>query len=101
MVTRIVQANRAVSPTENQPQHHRIHWGSPWRSDALKNSIFSDFDSSDGIFAEHRDTKGASYRRNLHRAARHATIKEVSRSSRNCAPGNLPSCIAVRYPRSA
>src|SRR5208282_4134783 len=50
---RIVQANKAVSPTENQPQHRRIQWGSPWRSDALKNSIFSDFASSDGIFAEH------------------------------------------------
>ena len=54
---RIVQANKAVSPTENQPQHRRIQWGSPWRSDALKNSIFSDFASSDGIFAEHTPSK--------------------------------------------
>src|ERR1039457_7254733 len=46
MTTRIVQANRAGLPTENQPPHRRIRCRFPCDRMRSNARFFSDFDSS-------------------------------------------------------
>jgi hypothetical protein len=64
MTTRIVQADRAVAPTENQLQHRPIHGVLLVDLMRSKTWFFSDFDSSDGILAEHTQIKAVIDRRN-------------------------------------